>query len=181
MKKQIVFVSFFLFAVITVAAQTPNKAVESIRKTYSDISEKADLAETDREQAQTVQLVMNELSINSRDHQGRPACNHCGPCQQGCVSGAKASTDMTHWPYALGRGVELRTCAVVPQVVVEAGRVGGVTARPSERQVFRTGDSKGAMAATTSLTEFDPLRLRHAIQIDGPTLLQEGKERLTVG
>ncbi|GEM_PF-1146095 len=71
MKKQIVFVSFFLFAVITVAAQSPNKAVESIRKTYSDIAEKARLAETDGEQAETGQLVMNELSINSRGHQWR--------------------------------------------------------------------------------------------------------------
>ncbi len=78
-----------------------------------------------------------DSAINSRDHLGRPACNHCGPCQQGCVNGAKASTDMTHWPYALGRGVELRTGAVVLQVEVEAGRARGVTYRTTGGDVFQ--------------------------------------------
>ena len=59
MKKQIVFVSFFLFAVITVAAQSPNKAVESIVKSYSDIADKAHLAETDGEHAETGRLWIN--------------------------------------------------------------------------------------------------------------------------
>lgn len=71
MKNQIVFVSFFLFAVLTVSAQSPNKAVESIRKAYSDAAEKARLAETDDEQGEIGEFVMNELAINSRGHQWR--------------------------------------------------------------------------------------------------------------
>ena len=71
MKNQIVFVSFFLLAVLTVSAQSPNKAVESIRKAYSDAAEKARLAETDDEHGEIGEFVMNELTINSRHHQWR--------------------------------------------------------------------------------------------------------------
>ncbi len=78
-----------------------------------------------------------DSAINSRVHDGRPACNHCGPCQQGCVTGAKASTDMTHWPQAIARGVTLRTGAVVLQVEIAAGRVTGVTYRTAEGDVFQ--------------------------------------------
>lgn len=78
-----------------------------------------------------------DSAINSREHAGRPGCNHCGPCQQGCVTGAKASTDMTHWPEAIARGVEMRTGAVVLQVEIEAGRVTGVTYRTAEGDLFQ--------------------------------------------
>lgn len=71
MKDQIVFVSFFLLAALAVSAQSPAKAVESIRKAYTDTAEKARLAETDDEQGEIGELVMNELTINSRRHQWR--------------------------------------------------------------------------------------------------------------
>jgi choline dehydrogenase-like flavoprotein len=82
-----------------------------------------------------------DSAINSRAHAGRPACNHCGPCQQGCVTGAKASTDMTHWPEAIARGVEMRTGAVVLQVEIEAGRVTGVTYRTAEGDLFQPAET----------------------------------------
>ena len=63
-----------------------------------------------------------DAAINSRGHDGRPGCNRCGPCLIGCVSRAKASTDVTYWPRAIAAGVELRHRAIVQQVVIEAGR-----------------------------------------------------------
>ncbi len=70
-----------------------------------------------------------DAAINSVAHAGRPACNNCGPCQQGCVPGAKASTDLTHWPDALRAGVSLHTGCVVQQVDIEGGRATGVRYR----------------------------------------------------
>src|SRR5215469_12723697 len=57
-----------------------------------------------------------DAAVNSQSHGGRPGCNRCGPCLIGCVSGAKASVDLTYWPGALAGGVELRTGAIVQQV-----------------------------------------------------------------
>lgn len=70
MKIQIALVSCFLFAAVGVSAQT-GSTVEKIRKYYTDVAEKARLAETDDEQGQLGDLVMNELVINKRDHQWR--------------------------------------------------------------------------------------------------------------
>ena len=49
-----------------------------------------------------------DAAINTVASGGRGACNYCGPCQQGCVISAKASTDVTYWPKAIAAGVELR-------------------------------------------------------------------------
>ena len=35
----------------------------------------------------------SESAINSREHEGRPACINLGPCTSGCTQGARASTD----------------------------------------------------------------------------------------
>jgi len=72
-----------------------------------------------------------DAAINSTDHDGRPGCNHCGPCLIGCVSRAKASVDATYWPNAIA-GVRLATGCVVQQVTVEAGRATGVAYRDSD-------------------------------------------------
>ena len=71
MKKQIF--SFLLVMVfgIGVSAQTVDKMVEKIRKVYTDVSEKARLAETDDDHGSTGELVMNQLDINKRSHQWR--------------------------------------------------------------------------------------------------------------
>ena len=79
-----------------------------------------------------------DAAINSRDHAGRAACNHCGPCLIGCASGAKSSTDLTYWPKALANGVGLRTRCVVQQVEIEAARATGIRYRDEEgRETFQ--------------------------------------------
>ncbi len=70
MKMQIAFVSCFLFTALGVSAQT-GKTVETIRKYYTTVAEKARLADTDEDQGQYGDLVMNELVINKRGHQWR--------------------------------------------------------------------------------------------------------------
>ena len=54
-----------------VSAQTVEKSVEKIRSVYKDVSEKARLAETDNDRGEYGELVMNELTINKRNHQWR--------------------------------------------------------------------------------------------------------------
>lgn len=73
-----------------------------------------------------------DAAILTRPRGDRGACNHCGPCSQGCAPGAKASTDLTYWPQAISQGVELRTRAVATRVDVEAGRATGVVYRDAE-------------------------------------------------
>jgi choline dehydrogenase-like flavoprotein len=73
-----------------------------------------------------------DAAINNADHDGRPGCNHCGPCLIGCISRAKASVDAIYWPKAIARGVKLATGAVVQQVTIEAGRATGVTFRDAD-------------------------------------------------
>lgn len=47
------------------------QGVDEIKKRYAEIAEKARLCETDDEQGEYGELVMNELTINSRRHQWR--------------------------------------------------------------------------------------------------------------
>lgn len=68
-------------------------------------------------------------AVLTRPRGQRKACNHCGPCSQGCVTGAKASTDIAYLPDAMARGVELRTRSVVTQIETAAGRATGVIYR----------------------------------------------------
>ncbi len=70
-----------------------------------------------------------DAAINSRPRDGRPGCNHCGPCLIGCASRAKASVDVTYWPRAIARGVELRSHCTVQQIEIEAGRARAVAYR----------------------------------------------------
>lgn len=67
-----------------------------------------------------------DAAINTVARDGRAACNHCGPCQQGCVNHAKASVDQTYWPQALRQGVELRTRCITQEILTQAGRATGV-------------------------------------------------------
>ena len=70
-----------------------------------------------------------ELAVNSRPYgEGRGACNNCGPCDLGCPQRARASTDVTYWPLALGNGARLQTGARVSEITVDArGRASGAT------------------------------------------------------
>ncbi len=44
----------------------------------------------------------SDSAILTRDYDGRRACINCGPCDLGCPTGAKASTDITYWPQGAG-------------------------------------------------------------------------------
>jgi choline dehydrogenase-like flavoprotein len=69
----------------------------------------------------------SDSAIATRDYEGRAACINLGPCLMGCAQGAKASTDVTYWPVAIRRGVELRTrCRVREITVDENGMADGV-------------------------------------------------------
>ena len=76
MKNQILCISVILFVGLSVAAQTTEKTVEKTRAYYKVIAEKAKLAETDDEQGEYGDLVMNELVVNKRNHQWRAVGIH---------------------------------------------------------------------------------------------------------
>lgn len=56
-------------------------------------------------------------AVSSVAHNGRRACVQWGTCMQGCPEGAKASTDVTHWPRAVGRGARVITGARVARIL----------------------------------------------------------------
>jgi len=60
----------------------------------------------------------SDSAIASEDYEGRAGCINAGTCLVGCPQGAKASTDVTYWPIAIRRGVELRTRARVREITV---------------------------------------------------------------
>jgi choline dehydrogenase-like flavoprotein len=69
----------------------------------------------------------SDSAIATREYEGRAPCINLGPCIMGCAQGAKASTDVTYWPAAVRRGVELRTrCRVREISVDENGMADGV-------------------------------------------------------
>ena len=69
----------------------------------------------------------SDSAILTRDYDGRRACNNCGPCDLGCPTGAKASTDITYWPKAIALGARLVTQARVREITVGPdGRADGV-------------------------------------------------------
>lgn len=64
-------------------------------------------------------------AILSAPYEGRNACVQRGTCMQGCGEGAKASTDLTHWPVAIAHGARLITGARVSRI--ETNRAGLAT------------------------------------------------------
>jgi choline dehydrogenase-like flavoprotein len=58
-------------------------------------------------------------AIASRKFKDRPACLRYGACESGCPTGAKASTDLTHWREAVSLGAVLITGARVRQLTVD--------------------------------------------------------------
>ena len=57
-------------------------------------------------------------AILSVEHDGRHACVQRGSCAHGCDEGAKASTDLTHWPRFRAAGGTLVTGATVRRICV---------------------------------------------------------------
>ena len=67
-------------------------------------------------------------SSASRPHGNLRQCGLRGTCLTGCPDGAKATTDLTHWPEALERGVRLVTGARVSAITTDShGRASGAT------------------------------------------------------
>ncbi len=72
MKKQLILsLLLFLLSGLAISAQSTDKTVESINKRNTDIAAKAEACETDGDQGEFGELVMNTLTINSRNHQWR--------------------------------------------------------------------------------------------------------------
>ncbi|MBB1158123.1 GMC family oxidoreductase [Amycolatopsis dendrobii] len=59
-------------------------------------------------------------AVLSAPHRGRRPCVQFGSCMQGCPEGAKASTDLTHWPAAVAGGARLLTGARVARILMSA-------------------------------------------------------------
>ncbi len=67
-------------------------------------------------------------AIASQPYGRLAACARRGVCMTGCREGAKASTDITHWPDALRHGARLVTGARVREITTDArGRASGAT------------------------------------------------------
>ncbi len=65
-------------------------------------------------------------AIASRGFKHRLACQRYGTCETGCPTGAKATTDLTHWREAIAAGAVLVTGARVSRLTVDgAGLVSG--------------------------------------------------------
>jgi hypothetical protein len=75
MKNTLVVLFFLLLAVPVISAQATDKTVGKIRAYYNEVSEKAKAAETDDDQGEFGDLIMNELVINKRGHQWRAVGN----------------------------------------------------------------------------------------------------------
>ncbi|MGD9932090.1 MAG: GMC family oxidoreductase [Dehalococcoidia bacterium] len=60
----------------------------------------------------------SDSAITSTEYNGRAPCINLGSCGSGCSQGAKASTDITYWPVAERKGVQLRTNCRVKEITV---------------------------------------------------------------
>ena len=69
----------------------------------------------------------SDSAIISQPYEGRDECKNLGPCLSGCSQGAKSSVDITYWPAAIRKGVELRTrCRVREITLGDDGMANGV-------------------------------------------------------
>jgi choline dehydrogenase-like flavoprotein len=107
-----------------------------------------------------------DAAINTVASGDRGACNYCGPCQQGCVTRAKASTDVTYWPKAIAAGVELRANCIVQRIDIEGGRAIGVVYRDADGREVR----QPARHVVVAGNGIGTARLLLASGIDSPAL-----------
>jgi choline dehydrogenase-like flavoprotein len=86
-------------------------------------------------------LLPNSLAILSRPYHGRPPCNYCNSCTQGCPLGDKGSADVVWLPPALATGkLELIAEAQALQIEIDAnGRASGVVYRKADGSQHRAG------------------------------------------
>ena len=79
----------------------------------------------------------SDSAVNTRDYDGRPGCNNCGPCDAGCPTKARASTDVTYWPKAIANGVVLKTGARVREITLGSdGLADGVVYYGRNGEIF---------------------------------------------
>ena len=85
-------------------------------------------------------LLPNALAILPQAYDGRPPCNYCNSCTQGCPLGDKGSADAVWLPSAQATGrLVLVTQAQVLQIEVDArGRAAGVVCRKADGSHMRT-------------------------------------------
>ena len=87
-------------------------------------------------------------AILSTPYEGRHACAGWGACMQGCPEGAKASTDLTHWPQAIARGARVLTGARVTRLLLGArGLVTGAEYVDAEGETARAEADVVVLAA----------------------------------
>jgi choline dehydrogenase-like flavoprotein len=75
-------------------------------------------------------VTIGRVAMLTRNHNGRPACHYCGPCERGCVTNSYFSSPFTTVADALKTGrCKLITNAVVSHVDMDNGqnRARGVT------------------------------------------------------
>jgi|TARA_Y100000031_G_scaffold89202_1_gene98132 choline dehydrogenase-like flavoprotein len=77
----------------------------------------------------------SDSAIISKAHGGRDKCINLSACMTGCPQGAKSTVDITYWPEAIRKGVQLKTnCRVREITVDERGMATGV--------IYYDGDGK---------------------------------------
>ena len=77
-------------------------------------------------------------AIASRPYGALAACAQLGTCGVGCVVGAKASVDLTHWPIAERLGARVLTGARASRITLDAaGRADGAVYRDAEGREHR--------------------------------------------
>ncbi len=87
-------------------------------------------------------------AILSAPYEGRNPCVQRGTCMQGCNEGAKASTDLTHWPRAIANGARLLTGARVRRLETnDRGLVTGATWLDREGREYFQAASTVVLAA----------------------------------
>jgi choline dehydrogenase-like flavoprotein len=65
------------------------------------------------------------VAILAEEFKGRPACNNCGNCQNGCPTGAMNDYSVSVWPQAIAAGTDLRPYSRVERI--ETGPDGRAT------------------------------------------------------
>jgi len=60
----------------------------------------------------------SDSAITSKAYEGRDQCINLSACLTGCPQGAKSTVDITYWPVALRKGVELKTSCRVREISV---------------------------------------------------------------
>lgn len=92
---------------------------------------------------------VQDLAISTRPWgEGRGACLNRGFCAYGCPGSSIATADVTYWPLAIARGVELRTRARVREITVDGnGRATGVLYYDDEGHIHEARASVVVLSA----------------------------------